>query len=760
MAACGGAGPADEPPAAPPAADTSVESPPGVPTPLPTDLPYVLIDLAANEIVASNRLDSLDVPVLPGSVAKVATLGAALEQGLVSSSTRLTCSGGWSSGGVNAPCTHPRLERGLSPDEALAHSCNSFFGTIATRLSRAGYNRMRSRLGLPPIGADDPLPAAALGLSGPPVSARRLLEALRRAVRPDGEGALPPAAREVVLRGLRGAAQFGTASAFASRGLTAFAKTGTAPMPGGGSQGIVVAVSPVGVPAYAIAVLAPGGAGVDAAEAAASILAERAGVRERAVTLRVGRFDTAGRTTVDTVTIEDYVAEVVAGEASSRGPAAALEAMAIVARTYALVNRGRHAADGFDLCDLTHCQVAAPATGAARGAASLTSGQVLVTSDGRLAAVFQTASCGGRTEAADAVWPDDTSASAWAHLQSRDDPPCRGQTPWWVDLDAERIAGALRQAGWRGQELRGLEIIGRTPSGRVARLRVEGLVPPTVDGETFRLAVGRALGWQHLKSTAFDVTRSSRGYRFEGHGLGHGVGLCQRGSTAWARAGRTPGEILAHYFPTTAVHTLGPGQDWLSSLAPHSGTTVSARSITLLLPGSDEDRRDDLKAIVASAVDDLERRTGRVLPPGSRLRFHPTVESFRRSTGRAWWVAGASAGDELEFLPVGVLERQQALVSTLRHELAHVLVDEALADRPLWVREGAALHFAGERPQPPPDTACPKDEALLRAPSAEAFRLAYARAAACFERALGAAGAWERVGLTRSSTASDPRPRP
>ena len=48
---------------------------------------------------------------------------------------------------------------------------------------------------------------------------------------------------------------------------------------------------------------------------------------------------------------------VLAGEAARESPPAALETLAIAIRTYAVANVGRHRADGFDLCDQTHCQV-------------------------------------------------------------------------------------------------------------------------------------------------------------------------------------------------------------------------------------------------------------------------------------------------------------------------------------------------------------------------------------------------------------------
>ena len=54
--------------------------------------------------------------------------------------------------------------------------------------------------------------------------------------------------------------------------------------------------------------------------------------------------------------MEEYVAWVLAGEAGGMKSAEALKAMAITVRSYARVNRGRHAGQGFDYCETTHCQ--------------------------------------------------------------------------------------------------------------------------------------------------------------------------------------------------------------------------------------------------------------------------------------------------------------------------------------------------------------------------------------------------------------------
>ncbi|MEJ2010126.1 MAG: SpoIID/LytB domain-containing protein, partial [Acidobacteriota bacterium] len=63
------------------------------------------------------------------------------------------------------------------------------------------------------------------------------------------------------------------------------------------------------------------------------------------------------RPTVITVDLDAYVEGVLAGEAEILRNRAALQAMAILARTWALRYRGRHRAQGFDFCSLTHCQV-------------------------------------------------------------------------------------------------------------------------------------------------------------------------------------------------------------------------------------------------------------------------------------------------------------------------------------------------------------------------------------------------------------------
>ena len=134
-------------------------------------------------------------------------------------------------------------------------------------------------------------------------------------------------------------------------------------------------------------------------------------------------------------------------------------------------------------------------------------------------------------------------------------------------------------------------------------------------------------------------------------------------------------------------------------------------------------------------------------PAVIRVTVHPTVEAFGRATGQPWWVSGASDGASIDLLPLSLLRQRGQLERTVRHEVAHVLVDGALEDRPLWVREGAAFYFAdpGSGSDASMRGGCPEDEEFLRPLSAGAHRAAYARAEACFRRAIAQGRRWTDV---------------
>ena len=466
---------------------------------------------------------------------------------------------------------------------------------------------------------------------------------------------------------------------------------------------------------------------------------------------------------METLPVDEYISQVLAGEGQPLAADAAQQALAITARTFAIANRNRHRREGFDLCDTTHCQVLRPATAVTRRAAEATSGRMLL-HQGQPALVFYSAWCGGHSELASQVWPG---ATDYAYEPSLEDEACAGEPGWTSEIKASDLERALRAAGLRGPALRDLRILSRNQSDRVARIRVDGFTPSEMNGHEFRMAVGRIVGWQALKSTAFDVERTSTGYRFRGRGFGHGVGLCVIGAGHRASRGATADQILRFYFPGLSVGTSRTNLTTALSASARADSAElrrdpaeaasgreggparpAATDIALALPGAEEGERPALLSLIRRSRDEVTTATGAIAPARLQVTVHPNVESFGRATGQPWWVAGATDGPAIDLLPISTLKRQGQLERAVRHEVTHAVLDGALATRPMWVREGAAAYFAsplrkaGDRP---PRVSCPSDAELLRPLSAGAQRDAYARAEACFARAIAGGKRWNEV---------------
>jgi stage II sporulation protein D len=451
------------------------------------------------------------------------------------------------------------------------------------------------------------------------------------------------------------------------------------------------------------------------------------------------RVSVGGR--VSRLNLEDYVARVVAGEGQPRAASGAQEALAITARTYALANRNRHRREGFDLCETTHCQVMRPATEATRRAAEVTAGRVL-SYQGQPASVYYSALCGGHSELASQVWPGAEDYSSDLH----EDEACRDEPGWTTEIEARRIEDALRAAGHRGSRLRDLRVAQRNASGRVARLRVDGFTPNEISGADFRTALARSVGAQRFRSTAFEVRRSGARYRFSGTGYGHGVGLCVIGAGKRAARGGSADDILKFYFPRL---TITPVRHLTTrATSPAARPSAAARDdVVVTIPGTEQGERAFIAGVVRRARDEIARKAN-VKPPATiTVTVHPSVDAFARATGQPWWVSGSTDGVQIDLVPVSLMRQRGQFERTLRHEVAHVLLDAALRDKHPWVREGAAFYFAepGAATEVPVRGGCPDDEELLRPMSAGAHRNALARAEACFRREIARGRDWRAV---------------
>lgn len=418
---------------------------------------------------------------------------------------------------------------------------------------------------------------------------------------------------------------------------------------------------------------------------------------------------------VSEIPLEKYVAGVLAGEASLFRSDEALEAMAVVARTYAVRERGRHSAEGFDFCSTTHCQRLdlGGITPRLEHAVQATAGELLWYR-GKLAFTPYSLDCGGRTEDAAAVWPDQRAP----YLESHADEYClrAGGGEWHWSGDLAGIAAALRRQGLQTPaRITGIRVTGRTASGRARTLELLGEQPIPIAAGAFRFALGRELGWNTVRSDWFDVDTSGARVVVRGRGSGHGAGLCQRGADEMGIEGRGYRDILAFYFPGAEVGASARGFSW---------TRLGGESVALL---TTEPSRDT--PILAAAERDLRvdlQRTGWSAPRRIEIRVYPDVAAFRDATGEPGWVAAYSHSSQIEMQPGPEAQ------STVGHEIWHVLVEsQAAPGLPLWFREGLVEYLSGRAA---PGGRTPSDEELRQTRDAAVARRAYADAAGAVAR--------------------------
>jgi stage II sporulation protein D len=269
---------------------------------------------------------------------------------------------------------------------------------------------------------------------------------------------------------------------------------------------------------------------------------------------------------VERVSLDDYVRGTVSAEVwvpATEDPAVAeriFELQALVARTYAVANLGRHASDGFDLCSTTHCQVFRNGGGtrshwaeAIDEAIARTRGQVILFEDAPILALFH-ANCGGATSAAQAIW----GGTVRPYLVSVVDGDQCARAPgatWRTPLAREALTRAL-DADPRtivGGRLDSIDIVQADAAGRATLVALTGARSPVVRGEELRLVLVRAFGTRSVRSPRFTVQREGDSFVFAGTGIGHGAGLCQFGAMARLRAGAAPAEVIGFYYPGTTI---------------------------------------------------------------------------------------------------------------------------------------------------------------------------------------------------------------
>ncbi len=417
--------------------------------------------------------------------------------------------------------------------------------------------------------------------------------------------------------------------------------------------------------------------------------------------------------------LEQYVTAVLQGESAGFKSDEALKAMAVAARTYAVHFGSRHRAEGFDFCDTTHCQDVRLGNESARvrAAVAATEGELLWF-EGRAAATYYHRSCGGEIEDAAALDPDLHAP----YLRQHQDQYCSRGDEWHAEASFPELTLSLKKP------IQSVTIVDRSESGRVRHLLAGGRPISATD---FRLAIGRSLGWDRVRSDLYSIETRGDRVVFRGRGQGHGVGLCQIGADAMGQQGHGYREILSYYYPGAALGINAQGLAW---------QTLPGESLDLITTN-----RADAAVLLPAAERALRfagERTGWQVSGRPQVRVFPTIAIYRDATGEPGWVAASTRGAVIRLQPVSVLQQNHALESTLRHEFMHMILEsQARPDAPLWLREGLAIYL-GDPQAVKPIAADGEDlERRLRSAKTEAeLRAAYRASASAVAEAVRSDG--------------------
>lgn len=259
---------------------------------------------------------------------------------------------------------------------------------------------------------------------------------------------------------------------------------------------------------------------------------------------------------INNLDIEQYLPGVVTGELFAKFHPEAFKAQAVAARTYALYQKFVNPRADYDVTN-TQASMVYVGVGSAKAVEAVkeTYGRVLTWSSPKGERIFCTyfsSTCGGVTCSVSNLQPVAPIPPLAGGVKC---PGCTHANYYtWPAFSMSRqdVTQKLRAKhpqifGSMGTIQR-IEPLETTPEGRIT-----WLVLTDNRGEQARMRAAQfrlAVGPGQMRSIWCQIQNTPDGFVFcNGHGFGHGVGMCQWGADGLAQAGWNWKQIVLHYYP-------------------------------------------------------------------------------------------------------------------------------------------------------------------------------------------------------------------
>ena len=274
----------------------------------------------------------------------------------------------------------------------------------------------------------------------------------------------------------------------------------------------------------------------------------------------------SGIAVINRLPVEDYLKGVVPHEIGrlKRDRFEASKAQAVAARTYTYSHMDSRKSQGFDIYADTRDQVYSGSD----GEDSLTNEAIRATRDlvikynGNLIEAYYHSTCGGKTETPE-VWGQESKPYLVSVSDSAEGrafcEPSR-YIKWEEKFDKAKIADIFQKNAENARadkifsfsKVEQIFITEKFPSERIKTLVVftdKGSFE--VSGDRVRQLFAR--NGKSLPSSMFTVSQNKNDFTVNGSGFGHGIGMCQYGAMARAKAGQTFEEILKAYYTGVTI---------------------------------------------------------------------------------------------------------------------------------------------------------------------------------------------------------------